>query len=127
MEFGAALGKILNSWDYVNVSGVEVKHGMTTRAIVIQVPGVVPIMRTGRMDQGPGTIWHAPNALFVKSPTLDSDVARIRELVANHQQRPATGASPDPIDQLRRLAELRDKGIVTTAEFDAKKKQLLGI
>ena len=31
------------------------------------------------------------------------------------------------IDQLKQLAELKDQGILTQAEFDAKKKQLLGI
>jgi|GEM_PF-5816012 hypothetical protein len=31
------------------------------------------------------------------------------------------------IDDIAKLAELRDKGIITDAEFDAKKKQILGI
>ncbi|MBE2222395.1 MAG: SHOCT domain-containing protein [Anaerolineae bacterium] len=31
----------------------------------------------------------------------------------------------DPYEQLERLAELRDKGILTDEEFDAKKKQIL--
>lgn len=30
-------------------------------------------------------------------------------------------------EQLRKLAELKDQGILTQEEFDAKKKQLLGI
>jgi hypothetical protein len=38
---------------------------------------------------------------------------------------PATAPAPDPLDQLRKLAELRDAGIVTNEEFDAKKAQLL--
>jgi hypothetical protein len=38
---------------------------------------------------------------------------------------PATAPAPDPFDQLRKLAELRDAGIVTNEEFDAKKAQLL--
>jgi predicted Zn-dependent peptidase len=39
----------------------------------------------------------------------------------------APAAAPDYIEELRRLAELRDAGIVTDAEFEAKKKQLLGL
>ncbi|MCA1707048.1 MAG: SHOCT domain-containing protein [Actinobacteria bacterium] len=40
--------------------------------------------------------------------------------------RPAGTAQPmDPADQLRKLAELRDGGIVTQEEFEAKKAQLL--
>lgn len=34
---------------------------------------------------------------------------------------------PDYITQLERLADLRDKGIVTEEEFQAKKRQLLGL
>lgn len=35
------------------------------------------------------------------------------------------GASPDLIDHIRRLGELRDQGVLTTAEFEAKKADLL--
>jgi hypothetical protein len=35
-------------------------------------------------------------------------------------------AVPDPIEQLRRLGELRDAGVVTPEEFEAKKADLLG-
>lgn len=33
----------------------------------------------------------------------------------------------DAIEQIKKLAELREQGILTEAEFDAKKKQLLGL
>jgi hypothetical protein len=36
-------------------------------------------------------------------------------------------ASGDAIEQIKQLAELRDQGILTDAEFEAKKKQLLGL
>ena len=36
-------------------------------------------------------------------------------------------ATPDYITELKKLAELRDMGIVTAEEFEAKKKQLLGL
>jgi hypothetical protein len=38
----------------------------------------------------------------------------------------APAATIDPMDQLRKLADLRDSGVVTEAEFQAKKRQLLG-
>lgn len=38
-----------------------------------------------------------------------------------------THAPADVADQIKRLADLRDSGILTNEEFDAKKKQLLGI
>jgi hypothetical protein len=39
----------------------------------------------------------------------------------------AGGLSDEVVDQLRKLAELRDAGIVTDDEFTAKKRQLLGL
>lgn len=39
---------------------------------------------------------------------------------------PAT-AEPDVSDQIRKLAQLRDEGILTNEEFQAKKAQLLGL
>jgi Short C-terminal domain len=41
---------------------------------------------------------------------------------------PASAASePDYVSELERLAQLRDQGILTDEEFEAKKKQILGI
>lgn len=40
---------------------------------------------------------------------------------------PAPAAEPDYIQELERLAGLRDKGIITEEEFQAKKKSLLGL
>ncbi len=36
-------------------------------------------------------------------------------------------SADDAIEQVKKLAELRDQGILTDAEFEAKKKQLLGL
>lgn len=47
---------------------------------------------------------------------------------ASFTQQPPTPASsqPDPVEQLARLGELRDKGVVSSEEFEAKKAELLG-
>ena len=58
-------------------------------------------------------------------------VDNIRSRLANPQaQTPAhgpvtTGAAPDPLDQLRKLGELHDAGVVSDEEFEAKKERLL--
>ena len=39
---------------------------------------------------------------------------------------PAGGLSPEGIAQLKSLAELKDQGILTQAEFDAQKAEILG-
>lgn len=55
----------------------------------------------------------------------DRDVATIERGAANEQA--PQPAQPSYIGELERLAGLRDKGIITEEEFQAKKKQLLGL
>jgi len=40
---------------------------------------------------------------------------------------PAAPAQPDYAAELEQLAKLRDQGVITAEDFEAKKKQLLGI
>jgi membrane protease subunit (stomatin/prohibitin family) len=40
---------------------------------------------------------------------------------------PAAQAAPDYTAQLEQLAKLRDEGVISAEDFEAKKKQLLGI
>jgi len=40
---------------------------------------------------------------------------------------PVPSAEPDYLAELERLAEFKDKGIISEEEFNAKKKQLLGL
>jgi Short C-terminal domain len=40
---------------------------------------------------------------------------------------PAANDEPEYVGELERLAQLRDQGIITNEDFEAKKKQLLGI
>jgi Short C-terminal domain len=37
------------------------------------------------------------------------------------------GSAPDYMAELQKLAALRDQGVITSDDFEAKKKQLLGI
>jgi Short C-terminal domain len=41
-------------------------------------------------------------------------------------QAAAPAATADPLDQIKKLGELRDAGVLTDAEFEAKKAELLG-
>jgi hypothetical protein len=40
---------------------------------------------------------------------------------------PAPQAEPEYVGELQRLAKLRDQGVISDEDFEAKKKQLLGI
>jgi predicted Zn-dependent peptidase len=43
------------------------------------------------------------------------------------QAPPQPAGQPDYIEELKKLAELKEAGIITAEEFEAKKKQLLGL
>jgi putative oligomerization/nucleic acid binding protein len=40
---------------------------------------------------------------------------------------PSQGISPDAMEQLKQLADLKSQGILTDEEFDAQKKKILGL
>jgi membrane protease subunit (stomatin/prohibitin family) len=40
---------------------------------------------------------------------------------------PAPAAAPDYTAELEKLAQLRDQGVISAEDFEAKKKQILGI
>lgn len=79
----------------------------------------------------------AINDLDIETQELtDADVAAIESADAEPSTpgtqaapppQPATPAPSDYITELKKLAELRDMGILTDEEFEAKKKQLLGL
>ncbi len=53
--------------------------------------------------------------------------SRANKRAAAAQAVPAAPNTDDAIEQVKKLAALRDQGILTDAEFEAKKKQLLGL
>lgn len=61
---------------------------------------------------------------------IQGDVSQFAEAVrerAGHRPAAEPPSSVDPIAQLKQLAELRDAGVVSADEFEAKKQQLLGL
>jgi predicted cobalt transporter CbtA len=59
--------------------------------------------------------------------------AEYYQQVTDPQQQPQaaapapTAAEPEYIEELQKLATLRDQGVISADDFEAKKKQLLGI
>lgn len=57
------------------------------------------------------------------------DIAsKLHLIIESRNEQTATASKPtDPVAEIRRYKELADEGIITQEEFEAKKKQLLGI
>lgn len=60
---------------------------------------------------------------------IKQKLAEVRSVMMQPQYvaAPAPVAAPSPTDEIRKYKELLDMGAITQEEFDAKKKQLLGL
>jgi len=134
MLAGATFGHKLASFDYLNISGVEVHGGMQSGAVILHVPGAISA-GTSYWGQGKDDPWKAYNAIPILRPyqPIEEAAAKLRGLISRHQNKvPSTGAkekddagSTDTLNALKQLGELRDSGVLTTDEFEAKKTELL--
>lgn len=81
---------------------------------------------------GIGAALGAEKTFFYTKANADT-AKQIQEYVTGYEARAQASAVPEGgkvvsvVDEIRGLKGLLDEGIITQAEFDAKKKQLLGI
>jgi hypothetical protein len=87
-----------------------------------------PLLRAAMVG---GVAYHAGKKVQEgREEDYDRD-QRIAELEAQQAANapaaaPAAGPQVDMVEQLEKLAQLKDQGILTEAEFDAQKQKLLG-
>jgi hypothetical protein len=131
---GATFGHKLASFDYLNISGVEVHGGLQSGAVILHVPGAIST-GTSYWGHGKNDPWKAYNAIPILRPyqPIEEAASKLRDLISKHQNKvPSTGAkekdgaeSTDVLGALKQLGELHESGVLTTEEFEAKKAELL--
>lgn len=69
------------------------------------------------------------NTIVYRSKKANKDIEAIKERVEDFINKPkeSDSSSTDSIDELPKLKKMLDDGILTQEEFDAKKKQILGL
>jgi hypothetical protein len=86
--------------------------------------------------RGPGLVGAAARTAVVAgtATAVSGRVARRQqnryaqeEQAPQQAAAPAAAAEPEYMAELEQLAQLRDQGIVSPEEFEAKKKQILGL
>lgn len=131
---GALFGSKCKVFPYRQITSVEFSSALTTGRIQITAAGaaeqahgwkqsgVLASVADARQAENVVNFPRAKKNLFQEAATY------IRHMVDEaHLENVATAATtPDPADQIRKLAGLLTDGIITQEEFDAKKKQLLG-
>lgn len=120
---------LLNGFSLLLVGGAAYKIGQAQAQQIQQHTGRPP------EDLSPTELENAMEALNIEPQELnDQDKAAIEAEAEGTPSAPPAAPSkpevqtaPDYITEIQDLAGLRDKGILTEEEFEAKKKQLLGL
>jgi hypothetical protein len=84
-------------------------------------------LKSRRIRKAPGAVGHGSGAIgAVRAGALDRVPRQVS--LDNSSDVAISGmvARPDVADELTKLANLRDRGALTQAEFDAQKDKLLG-
>lgn len=126
---GNLLGGTANAFNFNNITGVNLRKGA--------IRGYVEILTGANQDRKFNILGSrlSDNAIrigiehfskFTEAVKLVRDI--LSEAQSQNKKTPKENhPSTNPLDDLERLSELNKKGIISTKEFEAKKKQLLGI
>ena len=74
-----------------------------------------------------GAVRHRQDQKYAAQDQAQYDQQMAAQQAAAAQAAPAAPAQPDYAAELEQLAQLKAQGILTEEEFEAKKKQILGI
>jgi hypothetical protein len=91
-------------------------------------PGLVRAAATTAVVAGTaGAVRHRQQERYASQDQAEYEQAMQQQQASAPPPAAAAPAEPDYLAELEQLAQLRDQGILTPEEFEAKKKQLLGI
>jgi membrane protease subunit (stomatin/prohibitin family) len=91
-------------------------------------PGLVRAAATTAVVAGTaGAVRHRQDQKYAAQDQAAYDQQMAAQQAAAQQAAPAAPAEPDYAAELEKLAQLKNQGILSEEEFEAKKKQILGI
>ncbi len=101
----------VNSLPFSQITGVELK---TTYASLFGKGGMAKL-----------TVFSVGNQKIEASIAPLSDAKKVEELIRNKLGK--NNKNDSNIDDLEKLSQLKENGVITKEEFEKKKKQILGI
>jgi hypothetical protein len=90
-------------------------------------PGLVGMAARTAVVAGTATAVSGRVARRQQAKYAEQDAAYVQQVVAEPTAAAVAPAEPEYMAELEQLAKLRDQGILTPEEFEAKKKQILGL
>lgn len=132
MQSGSTFGGKCIAYEYRNITAIEIRKHAVSRFVQI----LTPATQDRKLSYWAGsdkpdsaiasdfavTYEGKKDKLFQESVNL---ARRVMEKM--HEGAHRNVSSENSLDQIEKLAELKNKGILTEAEFTAKKRQLLGL
>lgn len=113
------------------------ERGMASLSKARQDTEVTPMRSVSSVQAKKDGLMYTKVSVFASGNTIDfrfghDEAQRFKDALQKLLLDPAvTGGSaapaPDNLDQLKKLAELKDAGVISEEEFQAKKTQLLGL
>lgn len=129
MMSGQAFGGKATGFDYRTVVGIEVRTGFAQGEFEVLAGGLGNNQRSNLGAKV--NMAEQPNGVVfgkVDASAFNAIAGKIRELSANAHApaQPAAGETHSVADELAKFAALRDQGVITEEEFQARKAALLG-
>lgn len=110
------MSKSTEDFPYSKISSVSWNSGMMLGTLVVFASGNKAEIKNMNKDDG------KEMADALRERLADSPAS---QTLATSASAPAAASGPDVMEQLKKLGELRDAGVLTPEEFDAKKADLL--
>lgn len=130
-QTGSTFGGKCIAYEYKNISAIESRKHMTTRLLQVLTPATQDRNLSYWGERGKGNNAIESDSAITYPKKLDAQFQRAIEVARRVTEKAHAGTSNggglSDVEQLEKLAELKDKGILTDEEFQAKKKQLLGL
>jgi hypothetical protein len=126
---GALFGRKVASWEYRNITAIQMDRGAMYGVVVILAAGVsttaVRYQSTNKAEDA-FSVRHAIPVARIWDE-LEESVSELRKLIAGVRRRPEPGLEPltDRAALFRQLVALRQAGVLTDAEFAVKRADLL--
>jgi len=132
MQAGSTFGGKCIAYEYRNITAIEIRKHAMSRFVQILTPATqdrkLSYWASSNKPESAIASDFAVTYESKKDPVFQEAVNTARRVMEKlHEGAHHSVAADDSLDQLEKLAELKQKGILTDEEFQAKKKQILGL
>lgn len=124
---GNMFGGRCNAFDFAHITSIELKKGLMTGTVEIltaATPNIKASYWTTQSNYSDNIIAFGAE----KFEVFERAVKIGREAISENKTRSMGGGTKENyLDELEKLSQLKERGIIAEEEFNAKKKQILGL